>query len=139
MMPVMCVNGCPLLCSIIATADKAVMGHSFTIITDAATDVDQRVPVVHQKGYCCYHGPRYSMGTVMGLGLIICLCVQNISDNSSHVSGCPLSYSITAAAAIAGFQSPMERLLLLLPPLERLQVYCPIMLTVPGSISYLLQ
>jgi hypothetical protein len=41
-----------------------------------------------------------------------CLCVQNISDNSSYIFGCPLLHSITSTAAILGFQSPMERLLL---------------------------
>jgi hypothetical protein len=47
MMPFMYVNGCPLLCSILATADKAVIVHGFTVTRDTAT-------VAYWKVYYCY-------------------------------------------------------------------------------------
>jgi hypothetical protein len=63
-MPVMYLNDV-LFCSIVATADKAVIGHGFILTRDTATvlsgrsttatDVDQGVLVVLHKDYCYYH------------------------------------------------------------------------------------
>lgn len=47
MMQFMYMNGHPLLCRIVAPADKAVIGHGFTVTRDTAT-------VAYWNLYYCY-------------------------------------------------------------------------------------